>query len=547
MKKLAMRASLLVKILGSVLLVSLIFFIPLAYFNIKNSRLILEDTYVEKARTIARLLDASIKNMKELKDKSRLYTNIQKNIWLDPDICSIDINLPHQDALVTYVSNDSKRVGHPADADNLESYKNDRMIRRFEGKSNEKGNHRHLRLVTPIHLAKQQVGTYQIELTLEHVDAEISRAIKVSIFSYLVMIFSFLLLLFLVLRFIIIKPLFELNRGVEAIAKRDLNFKVNIKSKDEIGDLAGAFNQMAQDLERTTVSKEILKEQKAELASTNKMLIGEVNQRKHAQQKLHQARKAAEVASRAKSEFLANMSHELRTPLNHIIGFTEIVMDERIGPVNKKQHDYLNNVHQSSQHLLSLINDILDLSKVEAGKLELTLSHVDLSAFLENSLLMVKEKAIKHGLSMSTDIDGVKDLIKADERMLKQIIYNLLSNAVKFTPDGGSIVVRARTCEITRQKNESSVYNGQPGVKISVIDTGVGLKPEDIDRIFYPFEQVDGTASRRFQGTGLGLSLTKRLVELHGGRLWAQSKGEGKGSTFCFVIPRHVQSHSPDC
>ncbi len=201
MKKFTMKASLSVKILGSVLLVSLFFFFPLAYFNIKNSQSILETAYVEKAGTIARLLDANIKTKYELQDKSRWYTNIQKNIWLDPDICSIDINLPYQDAFVTYVSNDNKRVGSLADADNLESYKNDRLIKKINGKIDEKSNHRHLRLITPIHLAKQQVGTYQIELTLEHVDAEISRAIKVSIYSYIVMIFSFFLLLFLVMRF----------------------------------------------------------------------------------------------------------------------------------------------------------------------------------------------------------------------------------------------------------------------------------------------------------------------------------------------------------
>src|SRR5208283_2331187 len=152
----------------------------------------------------------------------------------------------------------------------------------------------------------------------------------------------------------------------------------------------------------------------------------------------------AETASRAKSEFLANMSHELRTPLNHIIGFTELVADKQCGDLNEKQGEYLNDALQGSRHLLSLINDILDLSKVEAGKLELEAAEIHLRMLLEGSLSMVKEKAMKHGIRLSSDINGIPEAVQADERKLKQILYNLLSNAVKFTPDGGSVVLSTR-------------------------------------------------------------------------------------------------------
>ncbi len=262
---------------------------------------------------------------------------------------------------------------------------------------------------------------------------------------------------------------------------------------------------------------------------------------------LQAAKRVAEQASIAKSEFLANMSHELRTPLNHIIGFTELVVDKNARDLNPQQEEYLGDVLNSSRHLLSLINDILDLSKVEAGKMELQLSQVDLRGILENSLIMFKEKALKHGLQLFTEVDGIPEKILADERKLKQIMYNLLSNAVKFTPDGGAVRLSARPLFYLRggwvtlegRRVDVPFHPAALGdwIDISIWDTGIGLKKENLERIFAPFEQADNSASRKYQGTGLGLSLTKNFVELHGGRIWAESEGEGKGSIFSFLIP----------
>ncbi len=180
---------------------------------------------------------------------------------------------------------------------------------------------------------------------------------------------------------------------------------------------------------------------------------------------------------------------------------------------------------QSGRHLLSLVNDILDLSKVEAGKTELEPAPVNLKHLMQNSLTMVKEKAFKHGIRLSLDTDGIPETITADERKLKQIFYNLVANAVKFTPDRGSV-------------NCTACHSETDGwVEISITDTGIGIKPEDLKRIFDPFEQVNGSEGRQHKGTGLGLSLTKKLVELHGGRIWAESAGEGKGSRFRFTLP----------
>jgi len=231
------------------------------------------------------------------------------------------------------------------------------------------------------------------------------------------------------------------------------------------------------------------------------------------------------------------MSHELRTPLNHIIGFTELILDKNFGELNEIQTEYLSDVHGSGAHLLSLINDILDLSKIEAGKLELQPSSFNLPKLLGNSLTMIKERALKHRIKLSNHLNGIPDTITADERMLKQIIYNLLSNAVKFTPDGGKVSLTAQTCRLDDAKDSTVDNYDSRNINISVKDTGIGLNSEDLNRIFSPFEQVESSRSRKFQGTGLGLSLTKNLVELQGGRIWVESEGEGKGSTFSFIIP----------
>ncbi len=237
------------------------------------------------------------------------------------------------------------------------------------------------------------------------------------------------------------------------------------------------------------------------------------------------AMRNAEVANKAKSDFLASMSHELRTPLTAILGFSEVLQDEYFGKLNNKQKEYLNDIRDSGQHLLSLINDILDIAKVEAGKIELELGPVVMREILENSLRMIKEKAATHGIKLELDlapeIEGLK--IQADERRLKQIIFNLLSNAAKFTPDGGRIQLVAR-CE-----NEK--------LMVAVTDTGIGISPENQEKVFNDFYQLKSSLKDKTAGTGLGLPLSRRMVEMHGGEIWCESEGEGKGSRFVFTIP----------
>ena len=228
-----------------------------------------------------------------------------------------------------------------------------------------------------------------------------------------------------------------------------------------------------------------------------------------------------EVASQHKSEFLANMSHELRTPLNAIIGFSEVLGERLFGELNEKQDEYLKDIHASGQHLLSLINDILDLSKIEAGRMELELTDFPLPAALDNALTLVRERAERRGIALHMTTDERLEYVRADERKIKQVLLNLLSNAIKFTPEGGRIETRAKLMD--------------GAVEVSVSDTGVGIAPEDQEAIFEEFRQV-GTAEKKVEGTGLGLTLSRKFIELHGGRIWVESQ-LGAGSKFTFTIP----------
>jgi signal transduction histidine kinase len=235
------------------------------------------------------------------------------------------------------------------------------------------------------------------------------------------------------------------------------------------------------------------------------------------------ARDEALLANRHKSAFLANMSHELRTPLNAIIGFSEALLAKLFGEMNPKQVEYLHDIHDSGQHLLALINDILDLSKIEAGRLELAPSKVDLPTAIANALVLVHERAARKGISLASEIDPALGEIAADERKLKQVLINLLANAIKFTDGGGKVSVRARSAA--------------SGVRVEVEDTGIGIAPEHLEVIFEEFRQVTDPTARKQEGTGLGLALVKRLVTLHGGETWVRSE-LGRGSTFGFSIPK---------
>jgi len=289
----------------------------------------------------------------------------------------------------------------------------------------------------------------------------------------------------------VIGPVLRIDARLKELTSGDFSGRVEIPNRDELGALAANLNQMSEELGR-----------------------------------LYQQ---IEAANRHKSEFLANMSHELRTPLNAIIGFSEVLLERMFGELNPKQDEYVQDVLMSGRHLLSLINDILDLSKVEAGRMELELSAFDLPAALEGCLTLVRERTTQHGIALTLAVDERVGEVVADERKVRQVVLNLLSNAVKFTPEGGRVAVDVTWVD--------------KGVEIAVSDTGIGIAPEDQAAVFEEFRQVGSDQSRKSEGTGLGLALAQKFVELHGGRIWLTSE-VGKGTTFAFTLPERSSAAS---
>ncbi len=484
-------------------------------------------------------------------------------------------------------------------------------------------------------------GHLQLGLSLQHLNDEIRY-----LYSSMIVIAIIFLMCGLVGAYFLARrltrPIYSLLDTTRKISKGDLTARARETTNDEISDLAAAFNQMTEELARTTISRDYLTNILSNMNDTlivssplgnielvnqagidllgyslgelqemdlGRLFLGvekdgpeidlatlirqesvrnqerfcrlkddtiipvlfsgsvmvsknndvdgivcafmDITQRKAAEAELKRAMDESEKASIAKSEFLANMSHELRTPLNHIIGFTELVVDGHVGEVTDKQEEFLNDALSSGKHLLSLINDILDISKVEAGKLKLKPEKIDLSALLNSGVRMVQEQTLKKNIDIGIRLNGCPENIWADERKFRQIIYNLLSNAVKFTPKNGEIKIFTDHLiqsdgHLIRENGsilKTKPFSGSDGPKheayicISVLDSGIGITVENLKRIFNPFEQIDSSASRKYQGTGLGLAVVKQLVELHGGKVWGESQGLGRGAMFTFILP----------
>jgi signal transduction histidine kinase len=281
----------------------------------------------------------------------------------------------------------------------------------------------------------------------------------------------------------LINPVKQMETRMREIAAGKFSLRVDVPNRDELGALAADLNRMSAELGR---------------------LYGQL-----------------EAANRHKSEFLASMSHELRTPLSAIIGFSEALNDGMFGASNEKQREYLQYIHHSGHHLLSLINDILDLSKIEAGRMDLNVSKFDVPSAIDNAVALVRERANRNAVVVDVQVDKRLNSFSGDERKFKQILLNLLSNAVKFTPQGGTIAVAARPTEA--------------GVQVSVSDTGIGIAPEHQQAVFEAFQQVGTEYTTKREGTGLGLTLVRQFVRMHGGEVWLESAPD-KGATFTFTL-----------
>ena len=317
----------------------------------------------------------------------------------------------------------------------------------------------------------------------------------VTVFSSIfVMIFLFMFSFFIA-RTYILNPLTELKAGAKRIADGDFTHIIYIKNKGEFYDLAKQFNFMALKLNK------VYQEQEEKIAIRTRDLM---------------------AANKHKSEFLSNMSHELRTPLNAIIGFSEIMSQEMFGDLNDKQKEYMNDITKSGIHLLSLINDILDLSKVEAGRMELHLTTLDMNHMIQESCSIVNEIAKSRSIKLTFNpIENLRHLI-VDERKTKQIILNLVSNAIKFTPENGEVTI--------------AIVDKTKYLEVSITDTGIGISEDDLKKLFQSFKQVGTDITKKAQGSGLGLVLAKQFIELHGGRIWVKSELK-KGTSFIFSLP----------
>ena len=306
----------------------------------------------------------------------------------------------------------------------------------------------------------------------------------------------------------LVRPVKQMRTAAARIGAGAYDERIELGRRDELGGLADELNGMAASLQ-------------ASVRELEQRVEDRTQELQRALAELSQKGSQLEVASRHKSEFLANMSHELRTPLNAIMGFSQVLQQRLFGEINAKQEEYLDDILASGNHLLDLINDVLDLSKVEAGQLELEVATFSLREALERGVVMVRERATKNGVTLSLELAADVGLVDGDERRVRQVVFNLLSNAVKFTPRGGSVVVAS-----AREDGE---------VLVSVADTGPGIAADDQERIFEEFQQTDVGVQQR-EGTGLGLALSKRLIELHRGRIWVESQS-GHGSRFVFTLP----------
>ncbi|MGD9572858.1 MAG: ATP-binding protein [Thermoleophilia bacterium] len=311
-----------------------------------------------------------------------------------------------------------------------------------------------------------------------------------------------------------VRPITQIEAGARRIGDGALSERIDVRTGDELEDLADTFNEMSARLQDLHADLE------GRVVDRTRDLTSALEQNASLLRALEERGRELEVASRHKSEFIATMSHELRTPLNAVIGFSEVLRERMFGELNERQADYVEDIHRAGRHLLALIDDILDLAKVEAGRMDLELTEVDVGECLEMGLLMVRERAARRGVRVSTHMDPGVGPVIADGRRLKQVVFNLLANAVRFTPEGGQV--------------QASAHMAGDEVTISVSDTGPGIADQDRERIFETFRQAGGGGDG--EGSGLGLPLSRALVELHGGRLWVES-GSGEGSTFVLTLP----------
>ncbi|MCP4420111.1 MAG: response regulator [Chloroflexi bacterium] len=508
--------SLSFKIIGAILLISLLLFPFSAYVNIQNLREALDLAYLEKAEAIARALDVNIRNMQELRDESRLLANVQKSLWLDPDVLSIDINLPDQDTMIVYVADQNARIGKQADADNLEAYQKNIIIHRII----QRGAERVLRVITPIHVAKQIVGTYQIELTLEAVDSQINVTIGTIALNTLLMTGLFVIFLYLFLKANVINPVSEISAGVRTISQGDLDSRVSIRSSDEIGVLAGAFNQMTVDLKK---SREETKQLISELSSTNIQLENEIKQRQEKEDAMRQAQKLESLGVMA-----GGIAHDFNNLLTAMLAQSSLVQ-AKLSP-----HDpafrHIGKVVEAAERAANLTQQLLAYS----GRSQFEVRPINLNDAIQESLHLL-EVAFPKTVQLKMELTETLPLFMGDLGQIQQVLMNLIINAAESIDDHVGTVTAKTAVTCVDQGDVRLPYTDETlppddYVILEVSDTGSGMEEDTLSKIFDPFFSTKST------GRGLGLAAVIGIVRGHNGGLQVDTV-LGGGTTFRLFFP----------
>ncbi len=534
-----MKINITLKIIGVVTLLFLLLFIIILSNNISSYETDLTNYFIERAKSTTYSLEAGIKSAEGLQKKDELMSGIQKLMWLDPEIIDITYVMPGKDGLVNYVSNDPRKVDAEPDPENFEAYEKKILITSIYNRDSS----RVLKIVSPLHLSGQVIGTVQLDFTMENVDKKILSAVSTLTIGYFMLMVLFIMVLFFFLRMIIIKPIMKISKGVEAIAKSDLDYNVDIKSRDEIGNLSRTFNQMTQDLkiyqnqikkhqeelEQKVVDRtKELDEKIKDLTDMKTAILNMMDDMDDAnreliktQEELTESLLKLKETDIKKDQFISIAAHELKTPLTSIHGFSQLLQNKAIIKDVEKRNKYLNIMDHETDRLAKLVTDILDLSRIDLGTLKLAIEEIDLSEFMDGIQKEMNVQMKQKGLASEYDMEKGLPKITTDREKLMEIMINLINNSVKYTPSG-KITVK--------------VFREKENVHFMVKDTGIGIAKEHHAQIFERFYQVDSSYTRSAGGVGLGLSLCQEFVNALGGKIWFSSE-HGKGSEFHFTLP----------
>ena len=502
-----MRIGLSSKIIVTVVGVSLIAFLPLCYVGIRSVRADLEFVYMQKAETIARLLDAAIQRNGDLTDHAGLLIYIRKFMLLDPDVVGISVNLPRGDKLVTVVSDDVANVGREARDGHSTVYRQDRVS--SDAAMTEDG--RVMRLAAPIHLSKRQVGTFDVELTLEAVDERIAQAERVAIVAFLATFVIFSVLLSFLLRRIVVRPLDALHSGVERIAGGDLDASVDLDSSDEIGDLGRAFNRMGADLK---VARARIEERSAALSKV-------VEERQALDERLRQAEKMDAIGRLA-----GGVAHDFNNHLMVIGGYSELLAKQVPDPTQER---YAEMIRTSAAHATELTRQLLAFAR----KGHYRAAPTDLHEVVDKVVEMLKHSIDKR-IEIHTHLDAVPSTVIGDASQLSNAVLNLGLNAKDAMPDGGRLVFGTALVDSDAASDTGAPFEIDDGTYISltVTDTGVGIEGSDTERVFEPFY----TTKILGEGTGLGLASVYGTIKAHGGYITVASE-PAVGTRFTLLLP----------